>query len=138
MDLAVILVFVAMACAYVTRSLLLTEKFGHEGPFKAKNQFVAFPDSGHIQRVCLFDRLRRLFGVYTVENRGDGNRYWVVNEDKSERWTCPFCLSFWTALAFTALVFALVPELRLWVIPLHFAIACGSTIGYGFLERALN
>jgi hypothetical protein len=137
MDFLVILLVTSLACAYVTRCLLLVEKVSHEGPFKLNKQFVVFP-SGHVQKVSLFDFVRGAFGVYTIQKRGDGNIYWVVNEDRAERWECPFCLSFWTGLVFSTLVFILVPEMRLWIVPVHFAIAAGSTIGYGLLERALS
>lgn len=132
------LLILSLACAYVTRALLLTEKSSHEGPFKTPNHFVVFPGSGHTQRVCLFDWIRRIFGVYRVQKDQQGTSYWVVQMNAAERWTCPFCLAFWVAIPFTAFVFVTLPELREWVIAVHLALGSASTVGYGLIERSLS
>lgn len=89
----------ALALAYLVRVMLLVEKEDHEGPWPSNDQKVYFADSEHIQRVALFDRLRRLFGVYKVTDD-----IWTVYGPRAEMWTCPVCLSFWLSLPISALL----------------------------------
>lgn len=135
--MALHLITLALACAYIVHCLILVEKDSHEGPFKAKNRLVVFPGSAHVQMVSLFDWVRRIFGVYTLNRKETGKEYWVVNPEAAERWECPFCLSFWAAIPFTIFAFVMLPELRLWIIPVHFALGTASTVFYGMIERAL-
>lgn len=130
---------------YVLQCLLLEQKENHEGPFATSHLTVLFPEkriepSGeypeerwyaeHKQRVALWDWLRRPFGVYDIS----GNT-WAVNEKRAERFTCPFCLSFWAALPFSAF-FSAVTGLWLWFIVVHLGIAVVSRLVYEALNAS--
>lgn len=123
MDFEIILLL-GLACAYVVECLLLEEKIGHEGPFKLKSTFILFPDTGHIQQASFFDIIRRMCGVYYWKAENNGfQTTWTVHPDRSERFTCPFCLSFWIALLFSTPYVLLnsLPPFTAWTS--HFAIA---------------
>lgn len=127
--------------AYVLRCLLLEEKDGHEGPFKSSTEWVFFPGcedqdgtavAPHRQRVALFDRIRRVFGVYQVQDN-----IWTVQSDKAERFTCPHCLSFWCAFLFAipyAFSLPTTEEAIAWYIPIHLSIAISAQIIHKYLE----
>lgn len=92
----VLLVLFGLAAAYSTKVLLFdTEKIeSHYGPFLDYSRFISFID--HNRPVTLFDWIRRPFGVYNIQGK-----QWVVDEKlnrKIDRWTCPYCLSFWLSL----------------------------------------
>jgi hypothetical protein len=131
------LIILGLATGYLVRSFLLTEKRSHEGPFKLPKRYVVFPETDHIQRAALFDMVRRAVGVYEVAVYGDGNFYWKVKSDPAERWTCPFCLSFWVSLPATILFVHLSQDL-MWAIPAHFAISTLAIIAYGLIEGSLR
>lgn len=120
--------------AYVLHCLLLEEKEGHYGPFRSESKKVIFISSQHEQPVVLWDYLRRIFGVYTVvENQ------WYVEDSKVavERWTCPFCLSFWLTIPWSIFailnIFGMSIDALIWIIPVHFTICMASYA----LHRAL-
>ena len=131
------LVILGLATGYLVRSLLLMERSSHEGPFKLPKRYVVFPDSGHVQKVAIFDVIRRLFGVYEVVSYSDGNYYWKVKANSAERWTCPFCLAFWVSLPVTVLFTYLVQD-PIWILPGHFAISTLAVTAYGLIEGALS
>ena len=118
--------------AYVLRSLILERTTSHEGPFKSNHLRVVFPEvedlPEHSQAVAFFDYIRLLFGVYKRSGK-----YWIVQYGQAERFTCPFCLSFWVAYLFSipaVIIFELNPIL--WV-PVHLGIASASQIIYKHL-----
>ena len=119
-------IILGIAAAYPLNALILERKMSHEGPFKSKNRTVTFlMETGedgitlgiHKQRVCLWDWIRRIDGVYDV--KGDE---WYVNAWRAERWTCPFCLSFWISFFFSLPYCALYGQ-WLWFPALHLLIA---------------
>lgn len=101
------LLVTGIAQSYWLGALILEKKDHHEGPFKSKENIVVFPEGGdgfeywaeHRQSVCLWDHIRKVFGVYEIEGW-----QWTVKKDASEPWSCPFCLSFWLAIP-TAILF---------------------------------
>lgn len=111
-----LVILCGLAAAYSTYVLLLEQKDSHFGPFPDYSRIVDFGD--HVQPVTLFDWIRRLFGVYEIHGKT-----WVVRMgSKSERWECPFCLSFWMCL--------------LWALPVCFL--TGQWILYPILVFALS
>jgi hypothetical protein len=124
------------AGAYILNALELERKNSHEGPFKSDSKVVVFPqqehydsaavetwiETEHRQAVALWDWLRRLDGVYRVE----GNE-WHVIPKRAERWTCSFCLSFWTTLPLT-IFFTVVTGLWMWFFVVHLATAVLSVM----------
>lgn len=138
MDFEIILLL-GLAAAYVTKCLVLEEKHSHVGPFQIKNTFILFPESGHLQEAALFDRIRKLFGVYEkADESTDFQTVWAVHPVKSERFTCPFCLSFWTAALFS-IPFIWLFQINPILLPVvHFAIASLSTLFVGALNYALQ
>lgn len=98
LTLLILVILCGLAAAYNTYVLLLEQKDDHFGPRPDYNRVVDFGD--HVQPVTLFDWFRRPFGVYEVQ----GKRWVVRMGAQSDRWTCPFCLSFWIAL-----VWAIIP-----------------------------
>lgn len=129
-DYALAILILGAAASYFLKCMLLEEKTNHEGPFPSKHQIVLFsdPEDGHAQRVALFDRIRRLFGVYRVEGT-----VWYVIENPggfTEAFTCFFCLSFWTAIPFTIVLTISVWPMWYMVIVGHFAIATVSALIY--------
>lgn len=125
----VLVLMLGASATYLLRSMYLMERDSHEGPFRSRIRYVRFPDTGHVQHVALFDWIRRLAGAYEVKGY-----QWTVREGdtRSERFTCPYCLSFWTSMPFTAIFFLLGPyksgiEL-LMVIAAHFGIAIISQV----------
>lgn len=125
-------VLLGIPAAYLLRVLLLDEMDSHEGPFQSARRTVKFPDSGHEQSVALWDWLRRPFGVYEV--KGDT---WVVRLKRAERFTCPFCLSFWTSLVLSVPYWLLTMQpLTLqsffWLLVFHFTIAVSSRTVYRY------
>lgn len=138
MDIEIVLLL-SLACAYVTKCLVLEEKDTHVGPFKLKSTFILFPQTGHIQEAALFDRIRYLGGAYYTEKvRDDFQTTWNVDPESSQRFTCPFCLSFWIALLFSIpyIFFYQINPILLPVI--HFSIASLSTLFVGALNYALR
>ena len=96
-----------IALAWVVRVMLLESKSSHFGPWPSRTAVVYFPEEEHAQPVAFFDRIRRLFGVYTIK---DG--VWEVRKLRAEVWECPICLSLWLAIPFTALLFLSEPFWR--------------------------
>jgi hypothetical protein len=128
MDSFLILLFLlGVPCSYIVECFLLQEKDDHEGPFKSKNTLIYFPESGHTQRACLFDYIRALFGVY---DKSSVDNVWKVRAEQSERFTCPFCLSFWVAFLFSVPAVLHFHLPISWFYPLHFGIAAVSRISY--------
>jgi hypothetical protein len=77
--------------AYLVRILL----FGSNGPFEDVQKFVV--DNGtHEGSVHLFDRIRRLFGAYQIEDTGEGTFVWRTTP-RVGVFRCPKCLSFWVS-----------------------------------------
>lgn len=110
---------------YVTRVLLFEEKESHHGPFPSRTESVYDEETHHLQPVTLFDRIRRYspFNPYTIK---DG--VWIVDKLKMERWTCPLCLSFWTAFFPTAYLASLNTYSIIELVFLHFTMAAVSSI----------
>lgn len=129
LDVFLAVIICGVAAAYPLRSLILIERDDHEGPFRSKTLFVRFPSTGHVQRVALFDWIRRLTGVYEVTGVE-----WVVREGTTqvERITCPFCLSWWASLPFS-IGLSLYFRTGLIGIPAHFAIAIIAQVAYKYL-----
>lgn len=109
-ELLITAALLGIPATYVLRALLLEEKISHEGPFRSKTRWVIFEqpspysdgrrlpwEASFHQRVALFDWIRRLFGVYSVE----GDHWFIRQHWLAELWTCPFCLSFWTSFLFS-------------------------------------
>lgn len=105
-DALVFALFLGLPCAYLLRCLHLREVDSHEGPAKDMRRVVLFA-SGHVQQVCLWDWIRRLFGAYRVEGYT-----WNVEEHRAEVWTCTHCLSLWCALPFAAYLLLVEPFWR--------------------------
>jgi len=142
-NLFVTAIFLGIACSYVTKCLLLEPKDGHEGPFKLKKIFILFPgefsDDDHIQQATLFDLIRYLFGVYTrSEESNDFQTIWVVHPERSERFTCPFCLSFWVATLFTLAFWSVYQFNLLEVIAVHLIVSVFSTLFIGAMNYAMR
>jgi hypothetical protein len=115
---------VTLALAYIVKVMLLEEKEDHEGPWPSAVKKVYFQKAEHIQRVALFDYIRRIFGAYHVS--GD---LWTVNEGRAEVWTCPTCLSFWLAMPFSFILFLSEPFWQSgFVLILPFALASLSRL----------
>lgn len=136
-DLLIVVLLLGLAGTYFLRCLILERKIDHEGPFKNSRLRVVFPETAeqpeHVQAVALFDYLRLPFGVY--KRVGD---FWVVQYDRAERFTCPFCLSFWTTFLFSipyVLIYGVDPVL--WV-PVHLGTAVVSQITYKYLYEENN
>lgn len=122
-------VILGIAGAYILNALLLEKRTSHEGPFKDFKRTVVFPqdewmdgdtkvvEPEHVQSVALWDWFRRIDGVYIVS----GNT-WLVDKWRAERWTCPYCLSFWTTIPLS-LLFCLFSGLWFWLPAVHLAIA---------------
>ncbi len=134
-----IVLLLGLATAYVTKCLVLEEKHSHIGPFLLKDTFILFPESGHIQEAALFDLIRRVFGAYELSDESnDFQTVWAVHPHRSERFTCPFCLSFWTAALFS-IPFMWLFQIDPILLPVvHFAIASLSTLFVGALNYALQ
>lgn len=133
---------------YASSALLLEEKESHFGPFPSKTvkvKWVIFTNgqpSIQEYQATLFDKIRYLFGLYTVEIdtvecddadpasfdmcKNGRLRVWVVRPEREEVWTCPVCLSGWLALIPVVVSFALFTNVPLAVV-LWFAIAGGSS-----------
>lgn len=134
-----IILLLGLAAGYITKSLVLEEKDTHVGPFQLKATFISFPDTGHIQQACLFDIIRFMFGAYyKAEEQNEFQRVYEVHPIRSERFTCPFCLSFWVALFFSipAMFFFQINPLLFPVV--HFSVATLSTLFVGALNYALR
>lgn len=119
---------------YVLRALFLERKDGHEGPFRSDTYDVYFPEREskdgviqleHYQPVSLFDRIRRVFGAYKIE----GGRWIVLEGGAADRFTCAYCLSFWTAFLFSV-PFTLIDQNYLLFPVYHFGIAIVSLFIY--------
>lgn len=138
MDFEIILIL-GLAAGYITKCLLLEEKDSHVGPFPLKSTFIEFPDSGHIQTAAFFDIIRNLFGVYVeVEPGNEHQTIWEVQPERSERFTCPFCLSFWVSILFTLGFMIHYDPNILFVIPLHFSLSTISTLTVGAINYGLQ
>lgn len=130
-----------IAAAYPLRSLMLFQRDDHFGPLPDYRRWVRFKSTGHVQPVTMFDWIRRFGRVYIVTKdpvKSIDWWWWDVREghENFERFTCPHCLSWWTAIpfsvGFTLHVFGLTPAL-LWIVPIHFAIAIVSQLCYEVL-----
>lgn len=78
--------------AYLTRVFLFD---GSTGPFES-NTKVVVEDGTYEGFVDLWDRVRQIFGVYRVEDAGNGIENWHTTI-RVELWKCPKCLSFWVS-----------------------------------------
>jgi hypothetical protein len=113
--------------SYLLDVMLLQKRSDHEGPFKSWTKRVYFSDTKHDQAVALWDWIRRLARVYDIE----GN-IWTVNANRAERFTCPFCLSFWTSFVLSVPVWIMLngsvisAEWVYWLVVFHFTIAVSS------------
>ncbi len=99
-----------LGAAYALRVLIF--ELSAPGPFEASTAFVAdFSTGGAPARmVNLFDRVRRLFGVYrVVVDEKSGLRLWNVWEPRAQVWRCPKCLSFYVSIPFTLCVLIAMP-----------------------------
>lgn len=127
-------VLLGIPASYLLRVMLLQENDSHEGPFKSKTRTVYFSETKHSQQVALWDWIRRLVRVYDVE----GN-IWTVNRESAERFTCPFCLSFWTSWVISLPAWMLLSGLPdglawlFWLVIFHFAIAVASLAVYRYI-----
>lgn len=127
-------VLLGVAATYPLRALILEPKERyHEGPFASEKRHVYFKSEEYVQRVALFDWVRRLFGVYRVEKNPDGSELWVVVEDKAARFTCPFCLSWWVSFIFTAIFFAHNRMPLEWLFAVNCIVAVVSQAFYSYL-----
>lgn len=144
---------------YLTRVLLFEEKDSHFGPWPSKTRRVVwfkFPPEAvfddpeahayeeYRQPVTLFDWVRRVFGLYRVAKYGDegqktAEELWYVNSDRVEVWTCPVCLSFWTALFTTAFLVGYLRSIEalIFLLPMA-AISVLMHSLRDFLERGVN
>lgn len=129
------LFLLGLACGYITRCLLLEQRDSHVGPFRIKGSFVKF-DDGHLQPAALFDVIRMVAGVYRIEKVGLQQVLHVIPE-AAERFTCPFCLSFWVALPASGWVFHAYQSLGLAFVSL-FVIAVISTLTVGAIDYGLR
>lgn len=93
-------ILLCAAVAYVVRILLLD---GTVGPFQSKTDFVVdgATDGASADPVDLWDQVRRLFGVYRVEDTGNDIRLWHTTV-RADLWRCPKCLSFWVTFLASA------------------------------------
>lgn len=66
-------------------------------------------------QVGFFDRVRRLFGLYSVNGTE-----WRVRSERLPVWVCPKCLGFWVALFLCVVVAWLHQDITLlgWTAPL--------------------
>lgn len=95
------------ACAYLTQALRFD---GSSGPWPSHTLVVRVnhvEDRPIDRPVDLFDRFRRLFGAYIVNDN-----VWTVNPLRIPVWECGFCLSFWVSLIIC------VPYLAVFMYPL--------------------
>ena len=126
------LVFGAPA-SYFMKCMILEPKEDHFGFLKSSKSVVVFAESGHEQPVVFWDHIRRIFGAYVIYDSAPDKWIVEVNRTKTERFTCPFCLSFWTAIPFTIVWYFLNDSLfiaTLVLIPTHLTIAVMSQIFY--------
>jgi len=137
MDFATVLItsiLLGVAATYPLRALILEQKERyHEGPFASEKRHVYFAEDGYVQRVALFDWIRRAAGVYRVEKNPDGSELWVVVEDKAARFTCTFCLSWWVSFIFSAIFYYHYRMPIEWLFAVHCIIAVISQVFYSFL-----
>lgn len=90
MDVVIFYLQCCAAAAYIVRVLLFD---GTTGPFESSSKIVV--DNGtHEGLVDLWDRVRAVFGVYRIEDGGNGLTYWHTTS-RTDLWRCPKCLSFW-------------------------------------------
>jgi hypothetical protein len=143
-DIILLIMLIGLGTSYILELLILERKDSHVGPFQSKKRKVLFLseiDNGgftqaeHFQPVSLFDWCRRLFGIYHVKGP-----IWTVNDLRAERFTCPFCLSFWVSFpgTITLSIYMIAHEYE--PTPFvgvclfsHFAIAIISQITYEYL-----
>lgn len=143
-DIILLIILLGLGTSYILELFILEKMDSHAGPFQSKKRKVfflseldygEFKQAEHYQPVSLFDWFRRLFGVYHV------NGYiWTVNHLRAERFTCPFCLSFWVSFPGTitlsiymiAYEYELMPFVGVCLFA-HFAIAIISQIIYKYL-----
>lgn len=83
-----------LASAYILRIMLFDPQM--PGPFESQIAFVLGSDLRPARPVNLFDRIRRLFGAYTVS--GDNElKFWLPWEPRMSVWRCPKCLAFYVS-----------------------------------------
>lgn len=143
-DIILLIILIGLGTSYILELFILEKMDSHTGPFQSKKRKVLFlselDDEGlmqaeHYQPVALFDWFRRLFGVYDVKGY-----IWTVNNLRAERFTCPFCLSFWVSFPMTILAMSYIVTqgfddafaIGLCIVS-HFAIAIISQIAYEYL-----
>lgn len=145
-ELLILSIALGIPACYAVRCLILERKDSHEGIFSTNKYQVVFDEEVirrgndvelveelHIQKVGMWDWIRRLFGAYEVTDR-----VWTVKDSwKAELWMCPFCLSFWIGFFFSVPLlvwrFESVGPALLWAVPVHLSIALVSTAIYGAL-----
>lgn len=94
-----------LAAAYIVRVLLFD---GSTGPFESNTELIV--DNGtSADRVDLWDRIRRLFGVYSIQDAENGYTEWHTTV-RADLWRCPKCLSFWLTLFVSVPFFLLTQE----------------------------
>lgn len=100
MDYLIVAAFLGVACYYPVCVMLLNFK---GGPFTDFKILVEDHDENNgAWPVSLFDRIRRLFGVYYIGKDSDQKERWYVELNNwSELFRCPYCLSFWFAFPFS-------------------------------------
>lgn len=85
--------------AYLVRVLLFD---GSTQPFENKVNYVedGVGNGAGTYPVGLFDRFRRCFGAYKVED-ANGVKVWKPTV-RMDLWRCPKCLSFWVSFVASA------------------------------------
>lgn len=143
-DIILLIMLIGLGTSYLLELFVLEKMDSHVGPFQSKTRKVlfmsdtddeGFTQSEHFQPVSLFDWFRRLFGVYYVNGP-----IWTVNNLRAERFTCPFCLSFWVSFpgTITLSIYMIAHEYELTpffgvCLFAHFTIAIISQITYKYL-----
>ena len=119
--------FMGLACSYLTKIFLLEQKDSHTGPFSSTKIQIYFVEDAHLQPAGIFDRVRRIFGAYEVTRETNYQLWKVINRDRTDVWSCPKCLSFYTAIPFTALMLNFTTDLLILIVS-HLIIVSISTL----------
>lgn len=105
--------------AYIVRVLLFDES---TGPWESTVAVVydRVDDGLYRYSVSLWDRVRRLFGAYRVEDTENGLHIWHTTV-RIALWKCPKCLSFWVTFLVSG-PFIFIAHSPFWLFPVvHFS-----------------
>lgn len=132
-------ILLGLSVFYFTTILLFSIE--HNGPYMSLRHEVALAifseetkERSFLKRpVDLFDRFRRLFGLYAVVKDSTGAENWITHSHRLRFWQCPHCLGFWIAFCLAILVMLIYQD------PQNFLLNWWSAAGFNsLLVRFLN